>query len=185
LNRPTKFAKKNKHKNYYRNYIYCGGFFLKKNWNLDFIKMNILANYLFSSTGSDHLETEHLVGFELVEHIDYSKTLLINTMPNDLQGCLIGGTLTAEQEEQAINDALTKYNPAAPPFRCILYGKNCCDKSPDKKRKQLLELGFGLKEIQIYRGGMFEWLLLQDIYGDTKFVTTKKELNILKYRATN
>jgi len=145
--------------------------------------MNFLANYLFSSTVPE-VETSHLVGFEAVEHIDYAKTLLINTMPNDLQDCLIRGTLTAEQEEQAINDALTKYRPGSPPFECILYGKNSCDASPDKKRKQLLELGFGLKEIQIYRGGMFEWLLLQDIYGDLKFGTTKKELNILKYRAT-
>ena len=34
----------------------------------------------------------------------------------------------------------------------------------------------------IYSGGMFEWLCLQDIYGNELFPTTKKELDILKYK---
>jgi hypothetical protein len=149
--------------------------------------MEILANYLFSSSADD-LTTDHLVGFEAVEKAittSSSSVFLINTLPLGQQDCLIRGTLTAEQEERAINDALTKYVPNAPPFQCIIYGANCCDLSPDKKRKQLLGLGFGLKEIKIYRGGMFEWMLLQDIYGDAKFPTTKRELNLLKYRATS
>jgi hypothetical protein len=149
--------------------------------------MEILANYLFSSSADD-LTADHLVGFEAVEKsitTSSSSVFLINTLPLDQQDCLIRGTLTAEQEERAINDALTKYVPNAPPFQCIIYGTNCCDLSPDKKRKQLLGLGFGLKEIKIYRGGMFEWMLLQDIYGDTKFPTTKRELNLLKYRPTS
>jgi hypothetical protein len=29
---------------------------------------------------------------------------------------------------------------------------------------------------------MFEWLLLQDIYGAASFPTTSKELDILKYK---
>jgi hypothetical protein len=153
--------------------------------------MEILANYLFSSSVDDST-TDHLVGFEAVEkatsfshYASHSSVFLINTLPLDQQDCLIRGTLTVEQEERAINDALTKYVPNAPPFQCIIYGTNCCDLTPDKKRKQLLGLGFGLKEIKIYRGGMFEWMLLQDIYGDAKFATTKRELNLLKYRPTS
>ena len=148
--------------------------------------MEILANYLFSSSNDDST-ADHLVGFEAVEKeitTSSSSVFIINTLPLEQQDCLIRGTLTAEQEERAINDALTKYVPNAPPFQCIIYGANCCDLSPDKKRKQLLGLGFGLKEIKIYRGGMFEWMLLQDIYGDAKFATTKRELNLLKYRAS-
>ena len=34
----------------------------------------------------------------------------------------------------------------------------------------------------IYTGGLFEWLMLQDIYGDKEFLTTKKELDILKFK---
>jgi hypothetical protein len=32
-------------------------------------------------------------------------------------------------------------------------------------------------------GGLFEWLMLQDIYGYDEFPTTKKELDFLKYKA--
>jgi len=39
--------------------------------------------------------------------------------------------------------------------------------------------------VHIYPGGIFEWLLLQDIYGDDMFKTTSKELDILKYKPTN
>jgi len=39
-----------------------------------------------------------------------------------------------------------------------------------------------LINIYIYPGGIFEWLCLQDIYGDELFPTTKKELDILKYK---
>jgi hypothetical protein len=31
-------------------------------------------------------------------------------------------------------------------------------------------------------GGIFEWLMLQDIYGEEMFPTNKKELDILKYK---
>ena len=40
----------------------------------------------------------------------------------------------------------------------------------------------GLKNIYIYSGGLFEWLLLQDIYGEDEFPTTSKELDILKFK---
>jgi hypothetical protein len=35
----------------------------------------------------------------------------------------------------------------------------------------------------VYTGGLFEWLLLQDIYGKDEFPTTSDELDILKYRS--
>ena len=43
-----------------------------------------------------------------------------------------------------------------------------------------MKLGF--QKVFIYQGGMFEWLLLQDIYGHKEFPTTKKILDILKYK---
>jgi len=45
----------------------------------------------------------------------------------------------------------------------------------------LLKLGFN--SVFVYTGGIFEWLLLQDIYGKDEFPTTSEELDILKYRA--
>ena len=62
----------------------------------------------------------------------------------------------------------------------IVYGKNCNDETIQKKYQQLLTLGF--YNIFVYTGGMFEWLLLQDIYGKDLFPTTKKELDLLKYK---
>ena len=45
------------------------------------------------------------------------------------------------------------------------------------KHKQLSELGF--TNVSLYVGGMFEWLLLQDIYCEENFPTTQKESDIL------
>jgi len=52
-----------------------------------------------------------------------------------------------------------------------------------KKYRQLVDLGFS--NVYIYTGGLFEWLLLQDIYGSTEFPTTTKELDILKFKGTS
>ncbi len=102
--------------------------------------------------------------------------LLINTLPSVSQDCLISTTVSIEQEEPTIN----KYMKENRNIRIIIYGKNCNDDLVDKKYQQLLSLGF--YNIFVYRGGMFEWLLLQDIYGTDLFQTNKKELDILKYK---
>jgi hypothetical protein len=73
---------------------------------------------------------------------------------------------------------LHKYDPYNKTI--VVYGRNCSDMTVDKKYYQLLGLGFG--EIVVYYGGLFEWLLLQDIYGMEKFPTTRKVLDILYYR---
>ena len=65
----------------------------------------------------------------------------------------------------------------------IIYGMNCNDESIYKKYSQLMNLGF--VNIGVYVGGMFEWLLLQDVYGEELFPTTSKELDILKFNRSN
>lgn len=62
----------------------------------------------------------------------------------------------------------------------IVYGLNDCDESVIQKYKQLKKLGF--TNVYVYLGGMFEWILLQDIYGDSNFKTTQKQLDILKFK---
>jgi hypothetical protein len=57
---------------------------------------------------------------------------------------------------------------------------NSQDHTVEKKYEQLLSLGF--YKVFVYNGGMFEWLLLQDIYGKEIFMTTKSERDILKYK---
>jgi len=102
--------------------------------------------------------------------------LLINTLPNSEQQCLIFNTISVDQEEVIIN----KYMKENKSIRIIVYGKNCNDETVSKKYQQLLTIGF--YNVFVYQGGLFEWLMLQDIYGKDLFPTNKKEVDILKYK---
>ena len=101
--------------------------------------------------------------------------LLINTLGLHEQNCLIPNTVNVNLEEKIINDNLKNSN-----IKIILYGKNNSDKTVEDKYLKLQGLGF--TNIYIYPGGIFEWLCLQDIYGDKNFRTTSKELDILKFK---
>ena len=103
--------------------------------------------------------------------------LIINTLPPSEQQCLIVNTTLASDEEAIIN----KFMKENKSIRIIIYGKNCNDETINKKYQQLYSIGF--YNIFVYTGGMFEWLLLQDIYGKDLFPTTKKELDLLKYKS--
>ena len=103
--------------------------------------------------------------------------LIINTLPLSEQQCLIVNTTLANEEEIIIN----KFIKENKNIRIIIYGRNCNDETINKKYQQLYSLGF--YNIFVYSGGMFEWLMLQDIYGKDLFPTTKKELDLLKYKS--
>jgi len=103
--------------------------------------------------------------------------LLINTLNSDEQICLINGTLSYHKEENLINNMINNRNYNT---KIIVYGKNYSDYSAYKKYEQLKQLGF--LNVYIYVGGLFEWLCLQDIYGNDFFKTTCKELDIIKYK---
>ena len=120
------------------------------------------------------------IGFEDVIHCIKSpaKYALIHTLPVSEQGVLIKGTLLAADEESFVNEYLSKYTEY--PRTIILYGRNCCDDSPKHKQAQLLSLG--ISDVFIYVGGLFEWLLLQDIYGEAEFATDGKSMDLLVYR---
>jgi len=102
--------------------------------------------------------------------------VLINTLSSDNQNCLLPTTIDFNQEETVLNHLVTNNKEK----HIIVYGKNTNDISVYNKYDQLVSLGF--KSIYIYPGGMFEWLCLQDIYGNDLFPTTKKELDILKFK---
>jgi hypothetical protein len=103
--------------------------------------------------------------------------LLINTLGLNEQNCLIPNTISFNQEEEIINNIM-KTNIS---IKIFIYGKNMNDDTIYKKYNQLTSLGF--INIFLYTGGLFEWLCLQDIYGDDLFPTTSKELDILKFKA--
>ena len=120
------------------------------------------------------------VGFDDVLHaIQHSdQYIIINTLLSNEQECLIQGTVPIDTEETVVNTLLTQYEKVV--RKIILYGKNSTDEFVEKKYSQLLGLGIG--DVYIYSGGLFEWLLLQDIYGQKAFPTTKPVLDILRYR---
>jgi hypothetical protein len=108
-------------------------------------------------------------------HAPYS-TILINTLPPSLQHCLIKTTVDIRIEEQLINNCLTKN----PNMMIIVYGKNSNDITILHKYEQLVKLGF--TNVHIYTGGIFEWMLLYEIYGKDLFKITRYEYDILRYR---
>jgi len=103
--------------------------------------------------------------------------LLINTLNENEQDCLIPNTTSFQKETEIINKFIKTGNKQV---KIIIYGKNCNDDKIYDKHNQLNSLGF--YNVFIYTGGLFEWLMLQDIYGENEFPTTKKELDILKFK---
>tara|TARA_B100001059_G_C17772653_1_gene549361 strand:- start:494 stop:886 length:393 start_codon:yes stop_codon:yes gene_type:complete len=102
--------------------------------------------------------------------------LLISTLDKEYQHCLIQGTLSIDDEETQINEYIRCKKKA----NVIVYGKNYRDETVYKKFKQLCQ--FGLFKVKMYGGGIFEWLLLQEIYGKQLFPTQGEENDILKYK---
>lgn len=119
------------------------------------------------------------INFEDVQYVikNQEMFLLINTLPQSEQNCLIYSTSDINREEELINQfmKLGNYN-----VKLVVYGKNSNDEKVYTKAEQLRKLGF--HNTFIYTGGLFEWLMLQDIYGSSEFPTTSSELDILKYK---
>jgi hypothetical protein len=113
------------------------------------------------------------------EHLsDYrgKKYIIINTLEAHHQSCLIAGTLNIDLEVEVLNAELKRNQD----IQIIIYGMNSADATCAKKYEQLFKLGF--YNIHIYGGGLFEWLLLQDVYGMELFPTTSAKVDILKYK---
>ena len=85
--------------------------------------------------------------------------ILINTLPLKKQHYLIKGTLPGTEEASRMNEYLYKNKK----IDIVVYGLDHQDPTVLKKFVQLKELGF--LNVSIYAGGLFEWALLQEIYG--------------------
>ena len=118
------------------------------------------------------------VNFEDVQYSmkNKNKFLLINTLNTSRQDVLIKNTVPVNKEEELINQ-LIKSNQN---INIIVYDENANAPNLMKKYEQLIGLGF--INVFIYPGGLFEWLLLQDIYGYDNFPTSSQERDILKFK---
>ena len=92
-----------------------------------------------------------------------NECILINTLPENVQGCLIKTTIPSNVEANVMNDLINNNKKK----EIIIYGKNHRDLKVIEKYNQLKKLGFS--NVHIYFGGLFEWLLLREIYGDINF----------------
>ena len=138
------------------------------------IYIQTMINYLFSSKISK-------IGYQDVQNIINNREyIIVNTLPSHEQMCLIKNTISINEEQIIINEYISKYNYKK---KIVVYGKHSCDESSDNKASQLLKLGF--TNVYLYSGGLFEWLLLQDIYGEELFKTTGKVKDILLYKPTS
>jgi len=117
------------------------------------------------------------INYEDVQYAIKNNYLIINSLSENEQDVLISNTIHASKEEELMN-ALIK--SSLKDKNIVVYGKNANDEKVLIKYQQLISLGF--MNIYIYCGGLFEWVLLQDIYGEEEFPTTKKELDIIKYK---
>ena len=102
--------------------------------------------------------------------------ILINTLDRNNQSCLIQGTLSVGDEIKVIDESLRKRQKKT----IYIYGKNYNDETLYKKYEQLSKIS--QFECYIYLGGLFEWLLLQEIYGCLLFPTNGSEQDLLKYK---
>jgi len=117
------------------------------------------------------------INFEDMQYaINDTTSIIINTLDEKNQKCLIKNTIAIDKEVEFLNAQLTKDKS----IRITIYGMNSCDLSTIKKYDQLVSFGF--YNVYIYQGGLFEWLILQDIYGKELFPTTATERDFLKYK---
>lgn len=132
---------------------------------------------LSKSMGNTGSTTQITANYEDIQRgIIIKNGILIHTMDDEI--ILISGTTSISNETQRINKLLDdrEYDT-----NIIIYGKNTDDyESLAKKRTQLLTLGF--RNVWIYPGGIFEWILLQDVFGKTQFPTTTTVNDIIKSR---
>jgi hypothetical protein len=117
------------------------------------------------------------VSFQDIQYAQSNeRILIISTLPEQDQSILIYKTTPITMEIQQVENAIKTKNTI------IIYGKNGNDETIYFKYNQISKLG-GI--VYLYIGGLFEWLLLQDIYGSENFKTTNKTLDILRFKPNN
>jgi hypothetical protein len=108
------------------------------------------------------------------------KYLIINTLDINNQDCLIKNTLSPENEIIELNKYINKNKNV----NIVIYGENCTDRKVSNKYDDLISI-HKFTNVYVYVGGLFEWLLLQDYYGEAHFPTTTIPITPLKYRGEN
>lgn len=126
------------------------------------------------------ISIQNIVNFEEVQKFvsDTKSRVIINVMETSDQDILILNTISAEAEADVINSLIDEGEFDR---KILVYGKNNADiEKIFNKQKKLMNYGF--TEVYVYLGGLFEWVLLQDIYGKDLFKTSRSVSDILRYK---
>ena len=126
------------------------------------------------------ISIQNIVNFEDVQKFvsDTKSHVIINVMEISDQDILILNTISAETEADVINSLIDEGEFDR---KILVYGKNNGDiEKIFNKQKKLMNYGF--TEVYVYLGGLFEWVLLQDIYGKDLFKTSRSVSDILSYK---
>jgi hypothetical protein len=122
-----------------------------------------------------------MISKELSKNSAKKTQILIHVMDKDDEELLIKNTLSINEEIEKINSLLSLRKMDV---TIVIYGKNTDNVSKVVRRyKQLCDMGFF--NVYVYLGGLFEWLLLQEIYGNNEIQTNNIcKRNILDYKPT-
>ena len=121
------------------------------------------------------------ISFNVVNHqgvLDALKegNILITVISNHTDATLIKGTLGEAEELRHVNEIIRKKNLDE---RIFVYGENCSDSRVYSKARQLKKLG--LKEVFVYTGGIFEWMLLGEVFGQDQFPVHGRVTNVVDH----
>jgi hypothetical protein len=100
-------------------------------------------------------------------------TILINVLSEAEQGVLIRGTVPCSDEVAEVENAIAQRDTI------LVYGMNCHDERIFAKYQQIKKLGGKPK---VYVGGLFEWMLLNEIYGNERFPLSTDQFDLYQYR---
>lgn len=135
---------------------------------------------IFTSTFQQSMPQK--IGFDDILSTLHDKSFIrINTLPANEQSYMIKGTLSSTLEEDKINEIMGNINTQHE-YTVIIYGKNSVDDTLELKYTQMIGLGF--KNVFIYYGGLFEWVMLQELYGKNVFPSEGTCNDLLRYKHT-
>ena len=114
-----------------------------------------------SSVVSGHPEP---VGPNTITHPP--RPLLLLAAPSvDTQPWRIAGTLSSDEEERRVQ-SLAGSGKGNQGNCIVFYGLNATDPAPEAQVRKLREYGL---EALCYRGGLFEWSLLREVFGQDAY----------------
>jgi len=96
-----------------------------------------------------------------------SGSLLLLAAPStDTTPWRIRGTVSPADEERQINRLIDTKNDDGKKPHIVYYGLDPTDPMPESQARKLMQHGLSAS---VFRGGLFEWGLLREVFGDAAY----------------